>query len=191
MIDREDRLIRDRARWRGLQRRHGSNELLRIAMLRVIEHSFDRSLLDNAAFAHHRDAVGDLGHDTEIMGDKKDCGALATLEIADEFKDLRLCRHIERGCRLIRDQNLGVERKRHGNHGALALPSGEFMRIGAGTTRWQSHLGEQLRDAGIDVRRGLVQSDGLGELLADGLHGVESVQGSLEDDGGISPAHRT
>ena len=41
-------------------------------MLRVVEQGVEGGVLDDLAGVHHRDAVGDLGHHPEIVGDEHD-----------------------------------------------------------------------------------------------------------------------
>ncbi|MNJ05687.1 hypothetical protein D3C73_1671740 [compost metagenome] len=52
------------------------------------------------------------------------------LQITQKLKDLRLHRHVERRGRLIGDQQFRPVGKRHGDHHALPLATGQFMRIG-------------------------------------------------------------
>ena len=47
----------------------------------------------------------------------------------DELEDLRLDRDVERGRRLVGDQQLRLAGQRHGDHHALAHAAGEAVRI--------------------------------------------------------------
>ena len=49
---------------------------------------------------------------------------------AQQRQDLRLDRDVERGGRLVGDQQVGLVGERHGDHHALALAAGELVRIG-------------------------------------------------------------
>ena len=53
------------------------------------------------------------------------------LQIAQQRQDLRLDGDVERGRRLVGDQQVGLVGERHGDHHALALAAGELVRIGA------------------------------------------------------------
>src|SRR3546814_6526191 len=64
------------------------------------------------------------------MGDEEDRHAVAPLDVLDESQDLRLRRHVQRGGRLIGDQQGRLQSQRHRDHDALALAAGELMRIG-------------------------------------------------------------
>src|SRR2546428_460598 len=52
------------------------------------------------------------------------------LELGDQLEDLALDRPVQRGGRLVGNQELGLARQRHRDHHALLLPAGELMRIG-------------------------------------------------------------
>ena len=90
-------------------------------MLWAFEHIRDRTLLDDAAFLHHCDAVGNVGDDAEIMGDEQHGHATPLLDVADQPENLRLRGDVERGGRFIRHQDRWFERQRHRYHGALTL----------------------------------------------------------------------
>ena len=73
-------------------------------MLWAFEHIRDRTLLDDAPFLHHCDAVGNVGDDAEIMGDEQHGHATPLLDVADQPENLRLRGDVERGGRFIRYQ---------------------------------------------------------------------------------------
>ena len=99
-----------------------------------------------AAGIHHRDAVGDLGDDAEIVGDEEHAHAALALELAQQVEDLRLDGDVERGRRLVGDEQRRVAGERHGDRGALAHAAGELVRILAGAA---SRVG----DADLSSRR--------------------------------------
>ena len=51
------------------------------------------------------------------------------LQLADEIEDLRLHRDVERGRRLVGDQQRGIAGQRHGDHRALAHAARQLVRI--------------------------------------------------------------
>ena len=85
--------------------------------------------LDDLTAPQHRDLVGDLGDDAEIVRDEKDAGAVLAAHLADQRQDLRLRGDVERGGGLVGDEQARVEYQRHRDHDPLALPAGELMRI--------------------------------------------------------------
>ena len=78
-------------------------------------------MLYEPAALHHGDPVGDLGNHAEIVGDEQHRHAARGLDLADQCKDLCLCRHVERRRRLVGYQDVGLERERHRDHRALPL----------------------------------------------------------------------
>ena len=51
------------------------------------------------------------------------------LQLAHQIEDLRLDGDVERGGRLVGDQELGIAGERHRDHHALAHAAGELVRI--------------------------------------------------------------
>src|SRR5215831_18932444 len=112
--------------WKPRDRCH---QPLRIGVLRSRKQFFYRRLLDLAPGIHDDHALRHLRHDAEIVGDKDDrCSKLA-LQVHDEVKNLRLDGDVQCGRRFIGDQYLGIAGERHRDHGALAHPTGQLMRI--------------------------------------------------------------
>ena len=99
-------------------------------MARTIQHLVRRPLFDQHAFFHHGDAVRDLGHHAEIVGDEHHAHAFFLLDAGDQRQDLRLRGHVQRGGGLVGDQQRRFQRQRHGDHHALALAAGQAERIG-------------------------------------------------------------
>ena len=85
--------------------------------------------LDDLAEIHHRDAVADVLHHGEIVGDEQVGQAELALQVLQQVDDLRLDRDVERGDRLVADDQLGLDRERAGDADALALAAGELVRI--------------------------------------------------------------
>ena len=52
-----------------------------------------------------------------------------TCKLANQVENLRLNRDVERGGRLVGDEQLRLARQRHRDHHPLAHPAGELMRI--------------------------------------------------------------
>jgi hypothetical protein len=94
------------------------------------QHLAHRAELDEFAGPEHGDPVGNFAHHPEIVGDEQHGHAALALQFLDESEDLRLRGHVERGRRLVGDQQSGFEHERHGDHDALPLPARELMRVG-------------------------------------------------------------
>ena len=95
-------------------------------------------VLDHLAGVHHRHVVRRLRDHPEVVGDEQDAHPRLFLQLLDQVEDLRLDRHVERGGRLVGDQERRVAGQRHGDHRALAHAAGQ---LGAGTRRRASGAG--------------------------------------------------
>ena len=109
--------------------RNGAHQADGIGMFRRMNHVAHAAHLDDAAGVHHRHAVRRLGDHPHVVRDQHHRGAALGGEALEQRDDLRLDRHIERGGRLVGDQQarLGGERER--DHHALAHAAGELVRI--------------------------------------------------------------
>src|SRR3569623_2083888 len=96
----------------AIDARNGSQQALRVGMQRFFEQRIDRRLFDDLARIHHDHALRRPGHDAEIVCDEQLGHAETILELAQEIEVFRLDRDIERGCRLVGNQELGVAGER-------------------------------------------------------------------------------
>jgi len=111
----------------------------------------------------------------------------ALLLARQEIEDLRLDRDVERGGRLIRDQELRLAGQRYRDRDALAHAAGQLVRIlrqpllGRGNADPRQQFDAALPGLGqIELEMLL---DGLDQLGADGQHRIERGHGILEHDG--------
>ncbi len=90
--------------------------------------------------------VGELGDHPEVVGDEDDRGAELLAQRPHQLEDLRLDRHVERGGRLVGDEQLRVAGERHGDHHALAHAAGELVRVllRARLGRGDAHLAQHV-----------------------------------------------
>jgi hypothetical protein len=141
--------------------------------------------LDDLAGVHDDDLVRHLGHDAEVVGDEHDRHPVLLAQAAHELEDLRLDRDVERGGRLVGDQQVGVGRERHGDHHALAHAAGQLVRIllgapsGVGDADEAEHLDGAVPRLALGP--GGVLLDGLRDLLPAGEHRVQARHRLLED----------
>ena len=73
-----------------------------------------------------------LRHDAEIVRDQDQRRVALGDEAAQQVEDLRLDRHVERGRRLVGDQQLRLAGERHRDHRALAHAARKLVRVGIG-----------------------------------------------------------
>jgi len=150
-------------------------------------------LLDDPARVHHGNAIGQLVHDAEIVGDEQDRHAELLLQVAQQLEDLCLDRDIQGRGGLIGDQQTRPGGERHGDHHALFEATGELMWIGV-----QARLGignphalEQFEGAAarLCVRDALVEADRLHHLCTHRGHRVQTGHRLLEDHGDLLTAN--
>ena len=161
------------------------DEMLGVGVLRGGEDFARLAPLDDLAAIHDADPVGHLPHDAEIVGDEQHRHVELGLELEQEVEDLRLDRDVERGRRLVGDEEIGFVGERHGDHDALPLPARELMRIGL-----EPSLGvvdadflEQIEHARarLLVRHPAVNLQHLAHLLFDRVQRIERGHRLLED----------
>jgi hypothetical protein len=148
--------------------------------------------LEHLPGVHHDHPVARLGHHAQVVGDQDDAHPQLGLELVDELQDLRLDRHVERGGRLVGDQQLGVARERHGDHHALPHPAGKLVRVlvHALVRDGDAHQLQHLDGPGAPLLlvEPLVQPQRLHDLVAHGEHGVQRGHRLLEDHGDVVAA---
>ena len=141
--------------------------------------------LDHVAVPHDGDAVADLLHDGEVVGDEEHAHVVPRLKLPDQLQDFGLHGHVERGRRLVGDQEFRVVGDRHRDHHALPLPAGELMRIllEPRLRLGDAHFLQEVERAGERLLLGqaLMQDDRLGDLAADPIDRVQRRHRLLED----------
>ena len=106
----------------------GGQQHLGIGVLGVVEHLGRGTGLDDLARLHHRDPLGDLAHDPQIVGDEQHRQALGALQIRQQRQDLGLNGHVQRRCRLVRNDDRRIVGQRARNCYALLLSAGQGSR---------------------------------------------------------------
>jgi hypothetical protein len=181
--------------WRRLAgHRNRSHQAARVGVPRHPEHRSGGSGFHDLARIHHGHAVRGAGYDAQIMRDQQHGDAEIALQIDEQPENLRLDRHVERGGRLVGDEQCRPAHQRHGNHHALAQAARELMRelaeplAGGG----DADLFHQL-DRALARRlpaRALVAPMHFRELIADGVGGIERGHRLLEHHGHSVAAQR-
>ena len=88
-------------------------------------------VLDDVAGVHDGDRVAVLRHDAEVVRDEDHRHAELVLELGEQREDLILDRDVERGRRLVGEQQPRPARDRDRDHHALAHAAGELVRVRA------------------------------------------------------------
>ena len=104
----------------------------RVGVLGLVEDLLEGADLDHPPAVHDEHPVGDLGDDAEVVGDQDRRDVLLAVELLDQPQDLRLDRHVERGRRLVGDQDLAA-RARAPSRSSPAGASRRRTRAGSWT----------------------------------------------------------
>ena len=78
-----------------------------------------------------------MAHDQQIVGDEQIGQAEFFLQLGEHVDDLRLDRHVQRGDRLVADDELGVHSQCTGNAHAQTMKSGLTASARAMPMRWR------------------------------------------------------
>ena len=73
---------------------------------------------------HDRDPVGELQQQRQVVRDEQDREVEALFQLEDLAEDLALHDDVERGRRLVHDDDFGVGGQRHRDHDSLAHAAG-------------------------------------------------------------------
>src|SRR5712691_721564 len=161
-------------------------------MIKNIAH---RARLDRTAGIHHHDAVAHLGDDTEIVRDKDNRQPGLFLNFPQQTQVLCLDGYIQRGRRLVGNDDVRLTGKRNGTHDTLLHTPAHLMRI---------VVNAPLRSRDPDLLQGLdrslhqlpgtalaVDTERLDQLVADGKHRIQGGLGILEDHRDATPPYLT
>ena len=128
-----------------------------------------------------------LSHDAQIVGDEQHAHAELALQVADEVENLRLDGDVERGRRLVGDQQSRLAGQRHRDHRALPHAAREPVRVFMGALGGIGNADqfERFDDPVPRLAPGHrpMLDDSLANLVPDREHRVERGHGLLEDHG--------
>ncbi len=105
------------------------NQALGIGVLGRAEHLGGLAVFDQLASIHHRHVVGDIRNDTHVVGDHQHGHMTLGAELFHQFQDLGLDRHVERGRRLVGDDEFRFRTQGERDHDPLAHTAGKLVRI--------------------------------------------------------------
>ena len=165
--------------------RDRGQQRLGVRVAHVPEQRAGAGCLHQPARVHHVDPVGVPGDHPHVVGDENHRHPESGLEVVQQVQDLCLNRDVERGRRLVRDQDPRLAGQRHRDHDPLPQAARELVRVvveALGRPR-QPDQAEHLQGprAGRLPGRVPVQRVRLGDLVADGLRRVQGRQRVLED----------
>ena len=191
VLDFEQRRPRDPRHPPRLVRR-GPEQGARVGMAHLAQHRLRGTGLDHAPLGHDRETVGGLRDDGEVVRDEDQAHAVLVDEPPQQDEDRRLRRDVERGRRLVGDQQLRAQRDGHGDADALALAARQFVRIArGGDVREADAVERRAGDrARLGARGGAVDADRLRDLVADRLKRVQRGHRLLKDHADVATADR-
>jgi len=179
-----------------VEARDGTEETPRVRHLRVGEELSRVGLLDDLAAVHDVDPLRHAGDHAEVMRDEDERGPELACQVLQEIEDLRLDRHVERGRRLVGEDELRIARQRHRDHHALTHASRELVGVIINALLRAGDADEVEELDGALPRLALVhlevEFERLRDLTADGKHGIEARHRVLEDHRDVvaaDPAH--
>src|SRR5258706_264633 len=78
---------------------------------------------DDSAAAHDGHSPGDCFDDGQVVADEQACDTEIATQTVEQSQDLRLHADVERGDRLVADQEIGTKRQSAGDADTLSLAS--------------------------------------------------------------------
>ena len=93
-----------------------------------MQHGRGRAQLGDAPGVQHRDTVGYLSRDPEVVGDHQEAAPDLVAQRAEQREHLGLHHDVQRRGRLIGDHQRRAPRDRHRDHDALPQPAGQLVR---------------------------------------------------------------
>ena len=127
-----------------------------------------------------------------VVGDEQDRGAELALDLADHRQHVLLHDHVERGRRLVGDDELGPAHRGQRNRHPLAHAARELVRIGVEhvgpelhTRQMAPHRVEEPGHRLLDVTKGEVD-----ERMTHPAHRVQHAHRTLHDVAEMAPADR-
>jgi len=112
----------------GVEPGHGAEKSCGVGHSAVPIERLHRRDLDRAAGIHHLRPVGELGDDAEIVRDDQHACAGDVAGGLEHVEDLRLHGDVQRGGRLVADQQVRVVGDGDRDDDPLPFPAGQFVR---------------------------------------------------------------
>ena len=166
-------------------RAHALQQAACVRVVRLVENLIQRAALHNLSGVHDVHALAQLGNHAQVVRDHDDGGVLLVGDVPQQIQNLRLHRHVQRGGRLVGDDEPRPARQRAGDDDSLAHAAGKLERILAEAflRARDAHL---LHEGNGSVLRFLaaalfVAQDALGELCAHAQHRVQERHRVLEN----------
>ena len=172
--------------------RHAAQQRPGVGVLGVLEDLLHRSLLDDLACVHDDHPRAQARDHAHVVRDHDHGSTELSVQVAEQFQDLRLHRDVEGGCRLVGDQDLRRVRQSHRDHRPLPHAPAQLVWevLDSRLCGWYPHLLQQVDSAGMGLGlRAAVGQHRLVDLKAGAEDRVERALRVLEDHRDIAPAY--
>jgi len=165
-------------RWRvliGVDEGDRGEERLGVRVNRALVEHVRRRLLDDHAEIHDGDPIRDMADDAEIVCDEHVGEPELVLEVVQEVDDLGLDGYVERGHRLVCDDQPGIQGERPRDADALSLPARELVRIAIDVGRREADDLQEFPHtlANLATRAETVDPQRITDDLPDALPGIQ------------------
>jgi hypothetical protein len=170
---------------RAVEARPAREQPARVRVTGVEQDLRRRRGLDDPSRVGDHDPVADARRDTEVVRHEQQRRPALPGRRREQVEHPRLHGDIERGRRLVGDDEPRIARERHRDHHTLAQPAGQLVRVAA-------HLHVGLRDPGL--REQLDQlvvfgiAGGLRDLVGDPHRRIQRSHRILEDGRDVAAA---
>ncbi len=162
-----------------------------IGMQRLIENFPNIAGFNHLAAVHHGQPVGHSGNHAQVMGDQQQSHIKFLLDGSQQGQDLRLNGDVQGRGRLVGNDQAGAAHQAHGDHHTLAQAPRKLVRVlfQARGSRGNAHFSQQINSPVPGFCHGyiLVFKDGLFQLIADGVAGIQRGHGLLKNHGHARP----
>lgn len=143
-------------------------------------------MFDDPSRVHDGHRIGDSRDEPEIMRDQDHGHPEFVARFHEQLEDLRLDGHIERGRRLIRNEEPRLSDESHRDHDPLTHPPGKLVGVltkppvGGRDPDEGEHVGRLPQ--GASALHPTMDAQDLGDLIANGMQGIEGRHRILEDN---------
>ena len=155
-----------------------------VGVPRLVEHLAGDALLDEFPGVQDPDPVAHLGDHGEVVADEEHRGVELIAQGRHQVEHLGLDGRVQRGRRLVQDEQRGLGGQRHGDDGPLRHPAGKLVRI---PLHHPARVGDlHLAEHGLGALQGRLPVQAgdlvdLGDLAADLDRRVQRPPGLLVD----------
>ncbi len=177
------------------QSRRRAQQPFRIRMPWRSQHFRHRTFLHDSSGVHHRDATRNLRHHSQIVRNEKHRKPQLPPQFREQLQNLFLHRDVQRGSRLVRDQDARASRQRHRDHHPLPQSARKLMRILPRAPRrisqrraFQCFERPPVNFTFASPR--LVHANRFFHLRADAQHRIQRRHRLLKNHGDLAPAQR-